>query len=1362
MKKLFWLILIILFIAPALSYAAADGETGDMNASPISLYGKTSEGVVTAIQVEEDGKLVTDVSSINSTDDVPEGDTNLYWKEAPEDSKTYGRRNAEWTEISDGGAATDSLWISDATDVSLNATESGKDVDLIGSTVTADFFIGDGSNLTNLNIEIEGIASTDDLTEGVVNLYFPGFTDLKIDYGISISDYQEVSEKGQANGYASLDASSKLPVEQLPITTVEYQGVWDADSNDPELSDATGTQGDLYIVGTAGTQDLGSGSITFSEGDWVLYNGSIWQATNTGTDVNSVNGLTGVVVIDLDDINDVDLSSTGTNNFLKYDGSEWENATVFVTGTCTTSRTTAAKTVTIPNYAPTAGDLIAITFTDGFYVSNATLNINGTGAKNIKIAGINVSTTTLNVAAATSFELLLYYNGTSYQMFGSYRTSDSNSFDRHNLTSVIVGDDGCSSYKLGAISATDNKFYPFTLEDSNTNYSKTVQTEKFRFGSPILMYNSSTDLVADTVTSGLYQAVPSSQMRYTFNQNGGYTLNSPIYLVVDVDEDGLWSLDDTSATSWYTQTLPSSEDGKVYIYIGYVYTAQNYMRLTFPNIAYEYKDDKLCFYTDAVSASADTLATVTERGATTTTEVTFEDVNINGDLSIGNELTVGTIFVGDIYADESAFVKVHEQIAVVTNDAENEPMFVLSNFNLTASSFISFDTEEEDNLSNTFAVIDYSEDKLIDDVDYDFNGRVNGDEGSSFGSGKSKVIFDTISVDGTALGDLGELPIIDFFSDDFAITTGEGINYGAIKNSIILFGVDADPEIKMFTQYLSESVTMEIDSDYFKIKSTGLDYFKVENDTEVIGDLTVGADLTASLSVGLGAAATGANSVAIGRNAIASGKNSFSFGSAFPEGEIENDTEASGDYSVAMGVGNRATGLAGVAMGIGCVAEGIGANAFGFGNTASGELSTVMGSQHLTVSGNNSFGIALSDVDDANVSEPNVMAIMGGNVGIGTVAPESILDIQLSDDASVNFSTFAANLGDLDGYLPGDLILTSPLIIGGVSSTFPDVVSPSYGLATYDKLLIVQYAEDEIPSLSFTNSAFSNEASIDYDIESNIFFTSTNFASLNSETDTGYDLGTTKYPWDDLYLSGDASINGALTVSEITSTGSGALTLQSNTDTVVINDDLSTNGSVTAITYYGDGSNLTGVSTSSNWVDIGDDASISGSATVSDILYANEVRGTESVTTLNGDCILDTNLTSDGGTWYYEGDELGTGGGGTIDGSGTANYLAKWNDSDTLTDSIITDNGTIISVLGDLSSNGNLTATNGVWTDLLHTEAIDGTESFVTIDDDIQINGTLSISENMTATGAGTGSTTYIEFIINGETYTVEATKVVS
>jgi hypothetical protein len=112
------------------------------------------------------------------------------------------------------------------------------------------------------------------------------------------------SEINANNGVCPLDAGGKVPAANLPNSVMEFQGSWNANTNSPALIDGTGSAGDVYRVGTAGTQDLGSGSQTFSIGDWVMYSGSVWQKANNSNLVDSVNGQTGVVVLDTDDISE--------------------------------------------------------------------------------------------------------------------------------------------------------------------------------------------------------------------------------------------------------------------------------------------------------------------------------------------------------------------------------------------------------------------------------------------------------------------------------------------------------------------------------------------------------------------------------------------------------------------------------------------------------------------------------------------------------------------------------------------------------------------------------------------------------------------------------------------------------------------------------------------------------------------------------------------------------------------------------------------------------------------------------------------------------------------------------------------------
>jgi hypothetical protein len=95
-----------------------------------------------------------------------------------------------------------------------------------------------------------------------------------------LDTYQLRSEKGNANGYASLDSLGKVPISQLPSSIMEYKGTWNAATNTPTLANGTGDTGDVYICNVAGTVNFGAGPITFAVGDYVIYSGTIWQRSS--------------------------------------------------------------------------------------------------------------------------------------------------------------------------------------------------------------------------------------------------------------------------------------------------------------------------------------------------------------------------------------------------------------------------------------------------------------------------------------------------------------------------------------------------------------------------------------------------------------------------------------------------------------------------------------------------------------------------------------------------------------------------------------------------------------------------------------------------------------------------------------------------------------------------------------------------------------------------------------------------------------------------------------------------------------------------------------------------------------------------
>jgi hypothetical protein len=130
-------------------------------------------------------------------------------------------------------------------------------------------------------------------------------------------DALRFDQLGANSGIATLDGGGKVPASQLPSTLMDYLGNWNASTNSPTLADGAGSAGDVYLVSVAGSQNLGSGSISFAVGDWIIYNGTIWQKSLNSNAVVSVNGFTGTVVLTTDDV-----AQGSTNKYQKTWGKE--------------------------------------------------------------------------------------------------------------------------------------------------------------------------------------------------------------------------------------------------------------------------------------------------------------------------------------------------------------------------------------------------------------------------------------------------------------------------------------------------------------------------------------------------------------------------------------------------------------------------------------------------------------------------------------------------------------------------------------------------------------------------------------------------------------------------------------------------------------------------------------------------------------------------------------------------------------------------------------------------------------------------------------------------------------------------------
>ncbi len=148
---------------------------------------------------------------------------------------------------------------------------------------------------------------------------------------------------------------------------------------------------------------------------------------------------------------------------------------------------------------------------------------------------------------------------------------DSNDVNRSTLTypRIKTGSVGIGRYTI-FMETNNGTYQSLTSTFNNTGTSHTRNTVKFR-PERIFYSNRGSDIAAnntsDTGNSWMDQQTNLIDYRYSTNCGSTLTARMPFYLVGTMDNDGFFSLDAT----WWAQTIPTTDNDKVYIYIGQVY-----------------------------------------------------------------------------------------------------------------------------------------------------------------------------------------------------------------------------------------------------------------------------------------------------------------------------------------------------------------------------------------------------------------------------------------------------------------------------------------------------------------------------------------------------------------------------------------------------------------------------------------------------------------------------------------------------------------------------------------------------------------------------------------------------------------------
>lgn len=298
---------------------------------------------------------------------------------------------------------------------------------------------------------------------------------------------ENAANKGIAGGYASLDGGGKVPFSQLPSALMTYLGNWDASTNTPTLADGTGDVGDVYRVSVAGTQNLGSGPITFFVGDFIIYNGTVWQRSPAADGVVSVNGFTGAVVLTTTDINE------GTNLYFTGERAQDAVGTILVN--------TDSIDLIYSDATPSISANVNVD-PDGPVIINPNgLSVNVANGIDISAPGIDAATSVLlhfdnNLTDSSTYAFTVVQDGATAASYVPGEFSQALDFTAANTGFSIAdapelqfgaGDFTVECWLMPTISGdvTDHQFLNKS-NGTNTDWAFLYNSDRLQFGIPSL------------------------------------------------------------------------------------------------------------------------------------------------------------------------------------------------------------------------------------------------------------------------------------------------------------------------------------------------------------------------------------------------------------------------------------------------------------------------------------------------------------------------------------------------------------------------------------------------------------------------------------------------------------------------------------------------------------------------------------------------------------------------------------------------------------------------------------------------------------------------------------------------------------
>ena len=259
--------------------------------------------------------------------------------------------------------------------------------------------------------------------------------------------------------------------------------------------------------------------------------------------------------------------------------------------------------------------------TSSSYPRTIKIEIIETNNCEVEMLNTPIKVASISGYGTTNFTGLLEINGRDN---GLQETGDANTIHqlRHNNGNYTAAT-ALYRYQI-CFSKNETSLLPANAVNNSTATNKTLTTAEFNPFGQILYYNSTTAVSANgaIAASALVQQI-NMDLRYSFNTGTTLTSGKDVYVVATPQSNGMAKL----ASTPISQTLPTTADGKIYIYLGHA-SSTSAVELHPEHPVYEYKDSSLRLYTNAVTSSG--TATTVKINGTSITSNNIADLQVVG------------------------------------------------------------------------------------------------------------------------------------------------------------------------------------------------------------------------------------------------------------------------------------------------------------------------------------------------------------------------------------------------------------------------------------------------------------------------------------------------------------------------------------------------------------------------------------------------------------------------------------------------------------------------------------------------------------------------------------------------------------